>query len=219
MVKPLRIALLTFLPLSALVAALFIYLPAAGVGVSAVPRALGQVQLPVHGWTICGDQGIGPVPGVPGSVQRLDICHGSGWEVRAYCLDPGQPVPPNGTVCSMVNSTDFWCGGGFQELRQYQILQTPGAPTPQPSLTPTTSPTPQSSPTTSPTPTQPGTTPPAPTLTPPASTQTLTPTVFVRPSPGGPGNLPLVLSTIATSAGVLLLLAFAVVTSHINRKR
>ena len=46
MFKPLRIALLAIFPLSALVAALYIYLPAAGIGASAVPRALGQVQLP-----------------------------------------------------------------------------------------------------------------------------------------------------------------------------
>ena len=211
--KNLRLALLALLPITALVAALFLYFPAAGVGESTVPRVLGQVQLPVDGWTICADQGIGPVPGLPGSVQRMDLCHGSGWEVRAYCLDLGKPVPPNGTLCSMINTTDFWCGDNFQELREFQILQTPQAPTPGPTATPQPSPTPQSSPT----PGQPTPNQPAPTT--PVPSATLQATVFVRPHPGGPSNLPLVLSALSTAAGILLLSTFAVVIWQVNRKR
>lgn len=151
---------------------------------------LFQGSLPQHGWSVCADLGIGPVPGQPGNIQRVRLCHGSGWEVNAFCLEPAKPVPPVGTLCSMVNATDFWCGDANQEVRQYQIQQTPP---PVPSSTPTlTLTTPPNQPTSTP-------------LT-PAPQQSSTPapqaTVFSRPSPGGPGNLGLLLASAATVAGL-----------------
>ncbi len=187
----LRPAALSLLPAALLAAALFFLQPAASL------PALGQAELPIYGWTVCGDAGIGPVPGV-GNVQRVDLCQGSGWEVRAYCLDPGKPVPAVGTVCSMVNSTDFWCGDSVQQLREFQILQTPAPPTPAPSATPIT-------PQPSLTPQPPTATSAPPTPNAPAPSATPQPTLFVRPRPGGPGNLLVVLSAATIAWGAVIL--------------
>ena len=51
-------------------------------------------QKPVNGWVVCGNLGIGPVPGVPDLRQRLKLCHDAGWVVYTYCIQPGLPVPP-----------------------------------------------------------------------------------------------------------------------------
>lgn len=159
-----------------------------------------QGSLPQHGWTICADLGLGTVPGVPGSLQRVRICQGAGWEVNAYCLEPARPAPPMGTLCSMVNATDFWCGDANQLTRLYQIQQTP-PPAPTQTSTPTPTAPPQL-PTSTPTPSQPGVQP-SPTPTAPQ------PTPFSRPAPGGPGNLGLIVSAAAASTGLfVVVLAF-----------
>lgn len=156
-----------------------------------------QETLPLHGWTVCVDLGVGPVPGQPGTLQRVRMCHGDGWQVDTFCLEPAKPVPQVGVMCSMVSSTDFWCGDEVQQLRAYQIQQTP-PPTTTPS--PTRTPTPTSAPTTA--------VPPPPVPNTPQSSNTpvvLQPTVFVRPSPGGAGNSGLLFSTFFVLAGITLL--------------
>lgn len=177
-----------------------------------------QVGLPVHGWTVCGDLGIGPVPGLPGTIQRLQLCQGDGWEVQAYCLNPQLPVPAVGTLCSMVSGTDFWCGDSVQQLRNFQLLQTPApSSTPLPSSTPTPLPSPTATSTPLPSLTA---TPPQPSetlaLTPPNAgfdTPVLAPTLFERPYPGGEGiRMPLI-SALAILAG-LGLLSMALVYSR-----
>jgi hypothetical protein len=163
---------------------------------------LAQATLPVDGWVVCGDLGIGPVPGESGDLQRVALCQGSGWEVQAFCIEPAKPVPVDDTVCSMVNSTDFWCGDGVQQLREYQILATPAPNTPQPtaSPTPTFTRTPTTTATPQPTPTR-NTTPGGSRPTTTVEAEQSTPTPFVRPHPGGPGNLGMVLSLLAILGG------------------
>jgi hypothetical protein len=175
-----------------------------------LPLTRQQGGLPVNGWIICQDLGIGPVPGGPGNIQRFRLCQGSGWEVSAYCLEPAKPVPPLNALCSMVNATDFWCGDPVQQVREYQIEQTP-VPTPQatatslPSSTPTFTPTSTltSIPTVAATSQQTATAPVG------AGGVTLTPqaTLFVRPHAGGPGNLLPLLSAGLIIAGIGLFLA------------
>jgi hypothetical protein len=157
-----------------------------------------QIDLPVYGWTVCGDLGFGPVPGRSLSAQRMEMCHSSGWVLQTYCLDPNLPAPSIGGICSMLNATHFWCSDTAQQLRQYQIAQTPS-----PSQTPVSTATR------------------VPTATQPASTQTLPAssgegeatavvaqaTVFVRPHAGGEGTLAPTLSILAAGGGLILLIA------------
>lgn len=156
---------------------------------SAMAAPLPQVSLPGEGWQVCADLGLGELPGGGGQTQHFEVCQGGGWMVRAYCLDPGMPVPPVGAPCSLMNGDTFWCGDGTQELRLYQVIATP-APTVTPSLIPTQTAT---------------ATPPIPTVLPIEDTPTLTPTVYYRPVAGGPGNLP----GIAALGGIALFLVAA----------
>lgn len=137
--------------------------------------------LPVEGWRVCEDFGVGSIPGLGEPRQRFGICN-NGWEVQAYCLNPGETPPTVGEYCSMLNDDVFWCGDGIQQLQLFAILQIPPTPTPTPTATNTPTPTPTTIP---PTATA------VPSQTPPAATQapTARPTNIVRVSPGGPGNL------------------------------
>ena len=124
---------------------------------------------PVKGWVICKDLGIGPVPGLPDSRQRLKLCHPSGWEVKTYCTLPNYPAPKLGATCTR-NGDIYTCGSSVQQLREYVVIATPPANTATPpalTATPTLTAT---------------TTLPAPTARPPTSTP------VHRPRPGGPGN-------------------------------
>jgi len=140
------------------------------------PEELLQGPLPVYNWHVCGDLGIGFVPGIGMRAQFL-LCHNQGWELQAYCLQPALPAPEIGTVCSRVNEDTFWCGAGIQNLREFRILQ---APTPTPTITPsptftlTPTPTNTSTPTITPTPTTP---------------RSPTPTPTRPPRPGGSGSI------------------------------
>jgi hypothetical protein len=143
---------------------------------------------PINNWYVCANLGFGPVPGLPDPRQRFKVCHDSGWEIYAYCIEPNVPAPTLGTVCSLINDQTFFCGAGVQSLQEYRILQTPAASTGTPSLTPS----PTATNTATPTPTNTAT------LT-PTQTSTLTPTPpnsatpraasTPRPRPGGQGNL------------------------------
>lgn len=169
--------------------------PPQAVTASSSRRVFLQETLPLHGWTVCVDLGVGPVPGQPGTLQRVRMCHGDGWQVDTFCLEPAKPVPQVGIMCSMVSSTDFWCGDEVQQLREYQIQQTP-----PPAPPPTTTPSPTLTLTTTPAPT---------TAVPPPSVSdtpvVLQPTVFARPSPGGAGNSGLFFSAFFVLAGMTLL--------------
>jgi hypothetical protein len=189
-------------------------------------------SLPSQGWRVCGDLGIGTVPGVGLVRQRFALCRGDDWKVESYCLNPGQTAPANGTFCSLVASDTFWCGDSVQQLQLYQIVQTP-APTPRPSstLTPSFTPIPSFTPTpVTPTVTltPPGITPfangsPTPTPNTPvvtnAPTHTRTPSSAgpSRPKPGGPGNLGYVL-TGAFSTLLVLFLAGAGLRLWVTRR-
>jgi hypothetical protein len=176
-----------------------------------LPSFLGQSNLPVYGWSVCGDLGIGAVPGVPGTFQRVLLCHGNGWEVQARCLDPGKPVPALNTVCSMINSTDFWCGDPVQQFRLFRIQQTP-FPTVPASPAPSSTPTRTFTPVPSNTPTITATRPvvgtgPATSPTPgPSQTRTPRATIFTRPHPGGSGNKDWMFSLAAVAGGLVLAL-------------
>lgn len=154
---------------------------------SAIAAPLTQESLPGEGWQVCADLGLGELPGGGGLTQHFEVCQGGGWIVRAYCLDPGMPIPPIGASCSLMNGDTFWCGDGIQELRLSQILATP-SPTITPSLVPTLIAT---------------STPPVQTILPVEDTPTLTPTLYFRPVAGGPGNLPGI-AAIGGLAGLLM---------------
>ena len=156
-----------------------------------LPRIQVQANKPVEGWVVCKDLGVGTVPGLSGTHQRIRLCHQEGWIVNTYCLRPDLPVPMLGGLCTRINEDTYHCGNGLQPLREYQIRQTP---TVAPTLTDT--PTQTSTQTTAPTSTQ------TPTETPfILITETSTPTVMptrpvapyqtpvpvYRPSPGGFG--------------------------------
>ena len=174
-------------------------------GKSAAPK---QAILPSEGWVVCGDLGIGSPPGAPGNVQLMLLCAGNDWEVRAFCLEPAEPAPPLGAGCSLVGGVTFWCGEQYQLLQLYQIQQTPA---PTNTLVPTNTYTPIPTNTPRPPNTPSPTFLPIPSLTPRQPTVTLAPdtqpTVFVRPSAGGPGNLLPVASVLALAAGLALLVA------------
>lgn len=143
-------------------------------------------QKPVHNWRVCQDLGVGPVPGLSEPRLRLRLCHNRGWEVLTYCLQPQRPAPSIGTRCSRVSANTYWCGTGFQNLREYAVEQTPTA-TPTATFTPTSTstPIPTSTPTSTASPPPPTLTPPAPTTVPPLATRTAAPP---RARPGGKGN-------------------------------
>jgi hypothetical protein len=166
---------------------------------------------PINNWYVCANLGIGPVPGLPDPRQRFKVCHDSGWEVYAYCIEPNIPAPTIGTVCTLINDQTFFCGAGVQSLREYRILQTPAAGTGTPSVTPSPTATNTATPTPTNTPT------PIPTNT---VTLTASPTPFnnttpraprtPRPHPGGPGNLPAWQRMLSMLGVGLLLLAGAI---------
>jgi hypothetical protein len=106
-----------------------------------------QGQKPENNWRVCRDLGIGPVPGLGIRRQRFRLCHGQGWEVLAYCLEPNLPAPAVGTRCTRITGNTYFCGSGIQRLREYSIVETPTpvtTPTPLPTstLTPTATATP-----------------------------------------------------------------------------
>lgn len=195
-------------------AALFLWIRSASERPRPLPENLPQQidQRPVYDWYVCGDLGLGPVPGVSGPRQRFRVCHNDGWEVLAYCLQPNWPAPEVGAACALIDETTWWCGAGLQNLREYTVLQTP-TPSPTP-LIPTATPT--SSPTatfTAPAPTEtptiplpsetatpgevtetPAITPPAASPTPPTTAPAATPPA--RPSPGGSGLMEWLLSAL-----------------------
>lgn len=88
-------------------------------------RLIPLYQDQQEGWQVCAIGNIENIPGV-GSRQIIELCHGSGWRIRTYCLDPGQPVPQLGAFCSQTSPGVFWCGAGVQMLQRLSILQTPG---------------------------------------------------------------------------------------------
>lgn len=160
------------------------------------PAELLQGPLPVYNWHVCGDLGIGFVPGIGMRAQFL-LCHNQGWELQAYCLQPALPAPEIGTVCSRVNEDTFWCGAGIQNLREFRVLQTP---TPTPSSTPTPTPTLTPTPTNTSTPTITQT---------PATPQSPTPTPTRPPRPGGSGSIEWIVLFAAYGLIVLLLSGLA----------
>jgi hypothetical protein len=178
------------------------------------PAMAKQIGLPQYGWEVCADLGFGSVPGVTGAVQRMAICHGDGWVVQAYCLEPQKPVPALNVPCSMINTTDFWCGDSAQLLREYQLQQT-AAPssTPLPSSTPVPSATPLPSATA----TVQATLAPTITNTLPQGEETpqggggesptMQATVFVRPHAGGGSTMGPALSALAAALGLGLIAA------------
>jgi hypothetical protein len=181
--------------------------PLPGVGQPALPK---QISLPPNGWIVCSDLGFGTVPGVAGSVQRMQMCQGDGWVVDVYCLDTSLPAPDIDTLCSMYNATDFWCSDTVQRFREYQIQQT-AAPTSTPF--PTSTPVPS----TTPIPTSTATSRPAATTGAAESGPTVVAqgTVFVRPHAGGEGTLAPFLSALAAAVGLGLLAAALL----LNRRR
>lgn len=173
--------------------------------------SLGQSGLPAEGWQVCGNLPDLDLGSGLGFRQQFLLCSAEGWEVTAYCLDPGMDPPGESAMCSRISDTEFWCGEGVQSLNLYQIQVTPPPPTDiPPTLTFTPSPTPTvTTPPTaippaqvsSPTPTVPGV-PPGPDIGP-----SPTPTVYYRPTPGGPTNLVPLLSLLGVTAGLGLLAA------------
>lgn len=153
-------------------------------GSNLMPALAVQETLPSEGWRVCADLGLGTAPGAPGETQLFEICQGDGWTIRAYCLDPGMPIPPVGDFCTLMNGDTFWCGDEVQELRLYQVIGTPLPPSLTPTLTPTHTPTVISMPAAT---GQPGLPQPFATGTP--ETETPTATIYVRPAAGGPTNV------------------------------
>jgi hypothetical protein len=136
-------------------------------------RVRQQEPLPTYNWFVCGDLGTGTVPGIPGLVQRLELCHHHGWRVLAYCIEPEKPAPPLDTTCALTINNTFWCGDENQLLLEYQVAETP---TPGPTETPTQVPTE--------TPTETQTSTPRPTETAsPTPASSSTPTASQMPSP------------------------------------
>ncbi len=191
------------LKLCALMAAVILLFSLAS-QVSASP--LFQTVLPSEGWSVCQDLGVIQLPGGGEPVQQMVMCSGEGWRIHVFCTEPQKPAPALNTSCSMVNSTDFWCGDTVQVLRQYEVLATPAATE---TATPTNTPLPTSTPTPTATPTL--TTTPQPSVTPSATltavSQTPPSTPFVRPPPGGPGSPQLFFSILAILGGSSLMAA------------
>jgi hypothetical protein len=142
-------------------------------------------EKPIYGWRVCGDLGFGNVPGVPNPRVRLRLCHASGWVLYTYCTQPSIPAPPIGTICERISGRTFVCGGGYQRIREYRIIQMPvDTPTPTATLAPGQTRTPQ------------------------PATATPVATQGPRVQPGGAGNASQVRRLVLVEAGVLL---FAVV--------
>ena len=183
-----------------------------------------QDDLPAFGWSVCAIGVEEPVPGLPDPRQMFDLCHGDGWRLQAYCLQPGMPAPELGVICSQEGGV-YWCGDAVQQLQFYAVLQTP-VPTPTltttatatSTVTPTATATPTVTTTLTPTPTTTTTT--TLTTTPTLETITLTAeyqqitleasetasptatlwawaTIGIRPRAGGPGNAGLVYGMLA----------------------
>ncbi|MBW6465237.1 MAG: hypothetical protein K0B06_01875 [Brevefilum sp.] len=137
-------------------------------------------NMPINGWVVCEDLGIGEVPG-HSPAQRFRLCNGDFWELLAYCANQSLPAPPEGTVCELIDEDTFWCSDDYQPIRIYEILPTSTArPTVTATLTPTHTPTstPTHTPTSTPTHTPTNTPTPSPTYTP-----------TKRPRLGGHSNL------------------------------
>lgn len=172
-----------------------------------------SAEMPIEGWIVCQDLGIGPVPGLPDNRQRFILCHPSGWEVRVYCLDVGDPPPNIGRNCTRINEDTYFCGNAFQRLREYRVLVTPtDTPTPTNTPTPTSTPTPTQTPTPTFTSTSTAT-----------ATSTATPHAPVvtpsrRPRPGGRGNAWLVGWAVG-GAGFFLLYAAGAIYLVIRRRK
>ncbi len=171
---------------------------------AAYPRPALQVDLPIHGWTVCAVGGLEAIPGV-GQRQVFNLCQGNGLEIKSYCLQPNFPAPAQGTLCSDVGGNRYWCGDQVQQLQFLTILATP-APAPTRTQTPTASATSPAivtatlMPTRTLTPAVPATPAVTPSTTPLAAQATATP--YQRPHPGGPGNG----GYIAAGFGLLMLL-------------
>jgi hypothetical protein len=143
-------------------------------------------DMPIDGWVICEDLGIGEVPGHT-PAQRFRLCNGDSWELLAYCLNQSLPAPPEGTVCERINEDTFWCGDEYQPIRIYEIQPTSTAvPTETATRTATPAPTKTHTPTHTlthtPTHTPTHTSTHTPTNT-PTHTPTHTPTLTITPSP------------------------------------
>lgn len=144
-----------------------------------------QSDTPVHGWNVCEDLGMGAIPGLGDTRQRFRLCN-SGWEILTYCLDPGEAPPTVGAMCSRVSEDVYWCSDAAQQIRFYEMVQTPApeqppAPTHTPTPTVTSTPTPTNT-------TQP---PSPPQESEEEEEEEAAPTAqpAPRPQPGGPGNL------------------------------
>jgi hypothetical protein len=160
---------------------------------SVFPKIQAQTNKPVEGWVVCKDLGIGTVPGLSGTHQRIRLCHQEGWIVNTYCLRPDLPVPLLGGFCTRINEDTYNCGRGLQPLKEYQVRQTPTVSplptdTPTPTLTQTNPPTQTQTPTQTNVPEIPTTQTNTPIVMP---TQPVvfypTPIPTYRPSPGGYG--------------------------------
>lgn len=81
-------------------------------------------DLPIFGWVVDEDLGIGQVPFGP-IAQRFILEHWDGWELFAYCVDAKMPSPPVGTICEMIKEDTFWCGDEYQPVKIYEIPETP----------------------------------------------------------------------------------------------
>lgn len=183
--------------------------------------------LPSEGWRVCQDLGVGSVPGLVEDRQRFALCNPpTGWEVQAYCLNPGVTPPGIGALCSLIGESTFWCGDTIQQLELYAILQIPPTPTETPTATatntPSATPTPTETATNTPTetatsiPTATASSTPLQTSTPiatrPPAIASPTPTVagpsatppLPRVAPGGPGNLAAVSISILLSGALFV---------------
>jgi hypothetical protein len=145
-------------------------------------------EKPIYGWYVCGDLGFGNVPGVPNPRVRLRLCHDEGWVLYTYCTQPNLPAPPLGTICERISGRTFVCGGGYQRIREYRIIQMP-VDTPTPTSTPTLT----------------ATLGPGQTRTPQLATDTPVATQRTRVRPGGPGNAAHVRELVILEIGILLL--------------
>lgn len=142
--------------------------PAQSEAVAMLPQqqALSSSGMPIKGWRICVDLGVGKVPGRVRPRQRFVLCHPDGWEIKTYCMNPDLPNPAIGAKCTRIGEKTYWCGKGVQPVKEFIE-----PPPPTPNFTATFTPTPTATNTPTPTPT---------------STPTPTPTPTERPQPGGP---------------------------------